>query len=92
MFSHLCGEIAISAQSQITQLFITDAGALTLPQLGWRRVCLPLSVCSTCTCLCSIRSVRACVRRPPTEDELLTCHTTQQERKEARGEKEKELS
>lgn len=57
MFSHLCGEIAISAQSQITQLFITDAGALTLPQLGWRRVCLPLSVCSTRACLCSIRSV-----------------------------------
>lgn len=31
MFSHLCGEIAISARSQITQLFIADAGALTLP-------------------------------------------------------------
>lgn len=56
MFSHLCGEIAISAQSQITQLFIVDAGALTLPLWGWRRVCLSLSVRSTPVCVC----VRVC--------------------------------
>lgn len=54
MFSHLCGEIAISARSQITQLFITDAGALTLPLWGWRRARLVLSlgVCSTRACVC----------------------------------------
>lgn len=50
------------------------------------------SACSMCACLCEHLSVHAYVRRPPTEDELLTCHTKQWERKEARGGREKELS
>lgn len=56
------------------------------------RVCLAQSACSTCACLRLHLSVRACAGQSPAGDEPLTCHATQQERKEARGEKEKELS
>lgn len=72
---HTMREIAISARSQITQLFIVDAGALTLPLWGWRRRA------------CLAPSVFVWERLPSTEDEVMTLHTPQRKRNEARGEK-----